>query len=160
MNDALKLRSTLQCVATCCSVLISHLLAQSAQTTRDVASCCRMLQRVAACSSELQIVTVYSHFVFWHEALKAKGCCSVPQRVEACYSVLQCVAACCSVLSCTHTSSPCTKRSNQHVAVCCSLLTCVASCSSELQRVVMYLYLISLHETLKLQSTVQCAAVY
>ena len=64
---------------------------------------CCVLQRVAACCSMLQCVTVV--------LLCAAACCSVLQYAAVCHS---CVAVWCSVLQCA--------------PVCCSMLTCVAGC--------------------------------
>ena len=68
------MRSSVQCVAVCCTVL------------QCIAECCSVLQCIAVHCSALQCVAAY---------------CCVLLRVAVvamCCSVLQCVAVCCSVL--------------------------------------------------------------
>jgi len=79
--------------------ILIHVILCISHTSKLVAACCSVLQRVAECCKVLQCVA---------------GCCSVLQCVAAWCSVVQCVAVCCSVLQC--------------VAVCRSMLQGVAVC--------------------------------
>jgi len=72
----------LQCVAVCCSVLLSR------YNKRHCACACLALRHIryaccVVCCSVLQCVAV---------------CCSVLQCVAVCCSVLQCVAVCCIMM--------------------------------------------------------------